>query len=70
MMPQGIYPSPYVPIPNPYYPAPNMASWGYTPNNVPIIKHYTTYLGGVDGDPTKIANLYEDYSIFLIISKP
>ena len=60
-MPQ-IYPSPYVPIPNPYYPyAPNgMFPWQYTPNNVPIIKKYNISLGNANGDPTRIANLFED----------
>ena len=62
MMPQGIYPSPYVPVPNPYYPlGPNMGiPWAYTPNNVPVIKRYNISLGGPDGDITKLANLYED----------
>lgn len=62
MMPQQIYPSPYVPIPNPYYPyAPNgSVPWAFTPNNIPVIKRYNISLGGPNGDITKIANLYED----------
>lgn len=62
MMPNQIYPSPYVPIPNPYYPiAGNPATpWQYTPNNVPIIKKYNITLGNGNGDLTKLANLYED----------
>ena len=62
MMPQQIYPSPYVPVPNPYYPyAPNLSvPWAYTPNNIPVIKRYNISLGGPNGDITRIANLYED----------
>jgi hypothetical protein len=62
MMPNQIYPSPYVPIPNPYYPiAGNPATpWQYTQNNVPIIKKYNISLGNGNGDLTKLASLYED----------
>jgi hypothetical protein len=62
MMPNQIYPSPYVPVPNPYYPiAGNPATpWQYTQNNVPIIKKYNISLGNGNGDLTKLASLYED----------
>jgi hypothetical protein len=62
IMPNQIYPSPYVPVPNPYYPLANNAAipWQYTQNNVPIIKKYNISLGNGNGDITKLANLYED----------
>jgi hypothetical protein len=62
LMPNQIYPSPYVPVPNPYYPLATNASipWQYTQNNVPIIKKYNISLGNGNGDITKLASLYED----------
>jgi hypothetical protein len=59
-----IYPSPYINLNNTYDPMPNQYTqfqpWQYAPANIPVIKKFNINLGGINGDPIKVANIYED----------
>jgi hypothetical protein len=59
-----IYPSPYINLNNTYDPMPSQYTqfqpWQYAPANIPVIKKFNINLGGINGDPIKVANIYED----------
>jgi hypothetical protein len=55
----NLYPYPYVPVPNPYGPG-NQVPWTFTPYAPPIVKRYNVNISNVDGNMTRIGEIYED----------
>ena len=57
---QEVYPMPYIPITNPYLHPNFTVPAVLNPINMPLIKKYNINISNVNGDITKIGQIYED----------